>query len=66
MGFSIPGAAEISKAREEIDHVIDAATKVLDFATKYGHFIPGVSAEVAALAKIDAALKSAKALIDHV
>lgn len=66
MGFTIPGAAEITKAREEADTVIDAVTKVLDFAAKYGHFIPGLSSEVPALEKIDSALKSAKALIDHV
>lgn len=66
MSFQIPGVAELEKLAKDIDPAIAAAITVLDFATKYGAYVPGLGAEVAALRSIDSVLKAAKSFLDHV
>jgi hypothetical protein len=66
MSFQIPGAAELTKLRSEVDGVIESVTKVLDFVEKYGHYIPGLSGAVSGVQGIDDALQGAKAMIDHI
>lgn len=65
MSFHIPSTQELEQYRADADKLIDAVTAVLDGIEKYGSFIPGLSAEIAVVEKIDAALRSAKTLIDH-
>lgn len=66
MTIQIPDASTLKGLHADIDKTIEALTTVLDFATKYGQFIPGVAPEVGILKEVDSALKAAKTFLDVV
>lgn len=66
MALQIPGVPQLEALHADADKVIDAVTTVLDFAEKYGAFVPGLAGALPVVRELDSVLKNVKAFLDKV
>jgi hypothetical protein len=63
--LKVPDKVSLGNLAKDLDGALGAVTKVLDFVTKYGSFVPGASAVIGPLTLLDKTLNIVKSLLDH-